>query len=114
MQPLTSAGALLTAETVTITVPSAGCEDMWLTDLIRSQNTMQVVIESLPELAYETPATVHEIIGRRAPIVTSDIAHTPQVSAVDPDRHAWSRPTRPPPRSATGCRCCSGHRPSMG
>ena len=77
VQPKTGAGALLAAETVTITVPAAGCADTWLTDLIRAQNTMRVVIETLAELAYETPATVHEIITRRAPIVTSDIAHTP-------------------------------------
>lgn len=72
-----AAGSIVSTVTTTITIPSAGCSDTWLNDLARVANTMQVVLEALPELAYEVPATAHEIITRRAPIVTSDIAHTP-------------------------------------
>ena len=71
---------------------AAGCADTWLNDLARAQNTMRIVVEQLPELAYVVPATVHEIITRRAPIVSSDVAHTPDVRAVVSDRHR--RPAR--------------------
>jgi hypothetical protein len=76
-QTFNAAGAVIDTATVTITIPSAGCSDTWLTDLARANNTMRVAIESLPELSFPVPATVHEIITRRAPIVSSDIAHTP-------------------------------------
>ena len=72
-----AAGSVIDTQTATVTVPSAGCADTWLTDLARVANTMLVVIESLPELEHPVPTSVHEIITRRAPIVTSDIAHTP-------------------------------------
>jgi hypothetical protein len=72
-----AAGAVIDTQTATITVPSAGCGDTWLNDLARVANSMVVAIESLPELEHPVPASVHEIITRRAPIVTSDIAHTP-------------------------------------
>jgi len=58
-------------------IPDGGCEDTWLTDLARPMNTQRVVIEGLPELAYQVDATVHAILGRRTPIVASDIADTP-------------------------------------
>ena len=54
-----------------------GCDDTWLTDLARPTNTQKILIESLPELAYEIPTGVHDVLGRRAPIVASDIASTP-------------------------------------
>lgn len=74
----TAAGAAQTpAQTVTVTIPSEGCSDTWLTDLVRAGNTQQIVMESLPELSYPVSATVHDVLSRRAPIVTSDIAHTP-------------------------------------
>ena len=66
-----------TTETATITIPSAGCEDTWLTDLVRAGNTQQVVLEHLEELAYPVPTSVHSIIGRRTPIISGDVAHTP-------------------------------------
>jgi len=72
-----AAGSVIDTATATVTVASAGCEDTWLNDLARVGNTMLVTIESLPELEHPVPASVHEIITRRAPIVTSDIAHTP-------------------------------------
>ena len=72
-------GTVLDTATTTITVASAGCSDTWLTDLARSANSMRVDIEALPELAFPVPTSVHEIITRRAPIVSSDIAHTPEL-----------------------------------
>jgi hypothetical protein len=71
------AGTVIETLTATITLASSGCEDTWLNDLARVGNTMQIVIEALPELAYPVPAGVHEIIARRGPIVSSDVAHTP-------------------------------------
>ena len=72
-----SSGTVIDTATATVTMTSAGCDDMWLTDLARPGNTLQVLIEQLPELEYATPATVHDIIGRRTPVVTSDVARTP-------------------------------------
>jgi hypothetical protein len=67
-----------TADTpVTITIPADGCGDTWLTDLARAGNTQQVVLESLAQLAYAVPSVVHSIIGRRTPIISGDVAHTP-------------------------------------
>lgn len=66
-----------TLETGTITVPAADSCDTWLTDLVRAGNSQRVTIEALAELAHDVPATVHQILGRRPPIVVSDIAQTP-------------------------------------
>jgi hypothetical protein len=76
-QAKNAAGTVIDTATTTVTIPSAGCSDTWLNDLARVANSMLVAIESLPELEHPVPATVHEIITRRAPIVSSDIAHTP-------------------------------------
>jgi hypothetical protein len=70
-------GTTIDTATAALTITSQGCEDTWLNDLARTTNTMQVLLEALPELAYPVPADAHEIISRRGPIVTSDIAHTP-------------------------------------
>lgn len=72
-----TAGTLVDRQTATVTVPAAGACDMWLNDLARIGNTLQVTVESLAELDYEVPNTVHEVITRRDPIITSDVAHTP-------------------------------------
>jgi hypothetical protein len=72
-----AAGTVLDTDTVTITIPSGGVCDTWLNDLARVANTLRVTIVSLPELNYVVPASVHDIIARRDPIVSSDIAHTP-------------------------------------
>ena len=77
-QSKNSAGTVIDTQTTIITVASAGCSDTWLTDLARPTNTMRVDIEALAELAFPVPNSVHEIIARRAPIVSSDIAHTPE------------------------------------
>jgi hypothetical protein len=76
-QAFNVSGAVIDTATATVTVPSAGCSDTWLNDLARVANSLQVGIESLPQLDHPVPNSVHEIITRRAPIVTSDIAHTP-------------------------------------
>jgi len=76
-QTYNSSGTVTDTQTTTITIASHGCSDTWLNDLARVVNTMQVTIETLPELAYPAPATVHDVITRRDPIVATDIAHTP-------------------------------------
>jgi len=76
-QAFNAAGAVIDTQTATITLAGQGCTDTWLNDLARVGNTMQVQLEALAELAYPVPTSVHEIITRRAPIVSSDIAHTP-------------------------------------
>lgn len=72
-----ASGSVIDTSTATITLDSHGCADTWLTDLARPINTQHTIIEALPELAHDTPTTVHDIIGRRTPVVTSDIARTP-------------------------------------
>lgn len=69
--------ATVTTQTGVITVPDGGCSNTWLTDLVRAQNTFQVVLEELAELDYDYPTGVHQILDRRTPVVTSDIANTP-------------------------------------
>lgn len=76
-QARNAGGGVISTVTTTITIPSAGCSDTWLNDLARVTNTMQVLLEALPELNYPVAATAHQVITRRAPIVASDIAHTP-------------------------------------
>ena len=52
--------------------------DAWLIDLSRPANSLQISIESLPELEYPIEASIHRILGRRGAIVTSAIARTPE------------------------------------
>jgi len=61
----------------TIEVPSAGCSDTWLTNLAMPANTVRLPIEYQEQLVYAIPTAVHKVIGRRAPIVASDLAPTP-------------------------------------
>jgi hypothetical protein len=76
-QSYNASGTLVDTQTATITIPSAGVCDTWLNDLARVTNTILITIASLPELDYSAPSNVHDIIARRDPIVSSDIAHTP-------------------------------------
>ena len=81
--------------TASITIAEQGCDDTWLTDLVRPNNTQKVVLESLPELAYTVPVGVHEILARRTPIVSTDIADTPTFELsflTGDDEHARARP----------------------
>lgn len=52
-------------------------DDDWLVDLDDARNTGPVLVESFAELTYEAPQGVHRILGRRTPIVTSDLRWTP-------------------------------------
>lgn len=61
----------------TITLASGGCDDTWLTNVAMPANSFEVDVEQLDALNYAVPAGVHKVIGRRAPIVTSDVAQTP-------------------------------------
>jgi len=61
----------------TVTVPSHGCSDTWLTDIAAPANTQRVIIERLDELDYIAASGVHFVLNRRTPIVTSDIARSP-------------------------------------
>ena len=72
-----AAGEQSPATTHTITVPSAGCSDTWLTDIAAPTNTQRVILEKLEELDYEAASGVHFVLNRRTPIVTSDIARAP-------------------------------------
>lgn len=89
------AGALVDERTARVTITSAGCSDTWLNDLARVGNTMRIVIEALPELEYKIPAAVHDILTRRDPIVSSDIAQTPALElsflTVDDDERERAR-----------------------
>jgi hypothetical protein len=76
-QAKNSSGAVIGTQTTTITIPSGGVCDMWLNDLARVGNTLKITIDSLPELDYVLFTSVHDVIDRRDPIVSSDIAHTP-------------------------------------
>jgi hypothetical protein len=64
--------------THTITVPSSGCEDTWITDIAAPTNTQRLPIEQLNELDYEAASGIHNVLNRRTPIVTSDIARAPK------------------------------------
>ena len=72
-----AAGEQSPATSHTITVPSAGCSDTWLTDIAAPSNSLRVTLERLDELDYEAAGGVHHVLNRRTPIVTSDIARAP-------------------------------------
>lgn len=71
------AGEQSGATSHTITVPTLGCSDTWLTDIAAPTNTQRTIIERLDELDYQAASGVHSVLNRRTPIVTSDIAHSP-------------------------------------
>jgi hypothetical protein len=66
-----------TASDGPVEITAAPDADPWLVDLVEPANTQRVVVEQLAELNVAVPAGVHYIIGRRAPIVTTDIAKAP-------------------------------------
>jgi hypothetical protein len=66
----------------TITVPAYDADDPWLVNVAQPTNTQQVAVASLAELAYDVLVGVHHVMGRRAPIVTSDVAPTPAFELV--------------------------------
>lgn len=66
----------------TITVPSSSADNPWLVDLAKPTNTLRVILESLAELEYRQASGVHEVLNRRSPIVTGDLARTPTFDLV--------------------------------
>jgi hypothetical protein len=67
-------GETLNAAAIAVTLTG---EDDWLVDLDSAGNSGPVLVESFAELDYAVPQGVHQIIGRRSPIVTSGIRATP-------------------------------------
>jgi hypothetical protein len=59
-----------------------GDEDPWLVDLVEPENSQQVIVERLAELVVVVPTGVHYVLGRRAPIVTADVAKAPSFELV--------------------------------
>jgi len=72
-----SAPTVTSSASATITVASSALDDPWLTDLARPLNSQQIVVEALNELQYQEPVGVHYVLGRRTPIVSSDVANAP-------------------------------------
>jgi hypothetical protein len=70
-------GAVTTIALGTLTIEDGGCEDTWLTDLVRAGNTQRITMEHLDALDYDVPTGVHRVLNRRTPIVTSDVAWAP-------------------------------------
>jgi hypothetical protein len=71
-------GSSSAAATASITVPTQGCSDTWLTDIAAPTNTQRTIIERMDELDYAAASGVHYVLNRRTPIVTSDIARAPK------------------------------------
>ncbi|HYV59135.1 MAG TPA: hypothetical protein VFA62_03615, partial [Acidimicrobiia bacterium] len=61
---------------VTVTVPWGDCE-VWLVDLARPTNSLEVVVESFVALDFAVAAGVHRVLNRRAPVMTTLPAWTP-------------------------------------
>lgn len=76
------AGESAGSNSATITVPSPAADDPWIVDVGFPGNSQQILVESLAELAYDVPVGVHKVIGRRAPIVLSDVAPYPAAELV--------------------------------
>ena len=72
----------VTTSSETITIPAEATDDPWLCDLARPTNSQRVTVISLAELTYSTPIGVHYILGRRVPIVSSDISNAPSFELV--------------------------------
>jgi hypothetical protein len=61
---------------VAFEIAYAECE-AWLVDLARPTNSLAVTIESMAALSFDVAASVHRILNRRAPVMTSLPAWTP-------------------------------------
>jgi hypothetical protein len=66
-----------TETTESITVTSSPDDNPWIVDVGQPNNSQPILVEALAELSYAVPVGVHKVIGRRAPIVLSDIAGLP-------------------------------------
>lgn len=60
----------------TVTVDASECE-VWLVDLARPINSLNVLVESFAELHYEAAVGVHHVLSRRDPVLTSLPTYTP-------------------------------------
>jgi hypothetical protein len=65
------------SNSATITLTSSSTDDPWLVDVGNPNNSQPITVAALAELAYTVPVGVHKVIGRRAPIVLSDVAGYP-------------------------------------
>lgn len=74
-------GNVLATATVEFTLVWGRCE-AWLVDLARPSNSLRVVIESMTTLDFELPVGVHRVLDRRAPILTTLPAWTPDTELV--------------------------------
>jgi hypothetical protein len=74
-----SQAASASAVPITVTPPSL---DPWLTDLTRPLNSQPVTVEKLDPMAYEQPLGLHRVLERRSPVVTADLAWTPNAELV--------------------------------
>jgi len=71
-----ASGTSLGTATVLFTIAYTDCE-AWLVDIARPTNSLQIMVESMSELAFPVPAGVHRVLDRRAPVVTALPAWTP-------------------------------------
>jgi hypothetical protein len=74
-------GAPVETVTATFRLDWQACE-AWLCDLARPTNSLALTVESLHELAYNAPAGVHRVLGRRAPVLTTLPAWTPSTELI--------------------------------
>lgn len=71
-----ASGNVLDSIEAPFTLVYGKCE-AWLVDLAQPTNSLRVTIESMTTLDYELPVGVHRILDRRAPILTTLPAWTP-------------------------------------
>ena len=79
---LNAAGEESVAASATFTLDSLKSDNPWLVDLIRPANSARVTVEALAELDYAVESAVHRILNRHDPVVTSDVAETPEFDFV--------------------------------
>jgi hypothetical protein len=63
----------LFAQTEAVTLTDSGD---WLIDLVRSNNSRRVNVESFTDLQHDVPAATLRVLSRRDPVVVSDVAFT--------------------------------------
>ena len=59
------------------TQPSTPTDNPQLVDLVRPTNTRSIVLEEMPQMEYPIETGVHRVLQRHTPVVTSDVAGTP-------------------------------------
>jgi len=76
-----AAGTVLGTAAATFRLDWADC-DAWFVDLARPTNSLAQVIVSMTELTFEVAASVHRVLNRRAPVLTSLPAWTPSTELI--------------------------------